>query len=626
MGTILDENNEQGGARQSLGGLPHVVDTLVALRQLRQTDLFGVVALSGAVTVGDGSGGNYYWNAADTTADNGTTVIRPAVVPLGALGRWNMIPSNAGTTATGSPTSRSLASRFADVINVKDFGATGLGIIDDSAAINAALAVGGNIYLPAGVYLCNSNLNMNVWTDMQGAGGQRTQIIFGGTNPQNKGIYITPIESSSIAFTGALTANLDSITIADPSTLAVDQQVLLLLGTDPYDAAQPFLTHFCRISSLVGTTVGIAPPLPEAVIGTTHILKTYSTSVDSSSVSNISFDYASGPVQDMAIKIKNCRGITIQHCRAIRSSIFTSVEACENVVVQSIIIQRVFAVHGSVHPFSIWGSSDCVFRDILVQECPTIVFFLESQNRGVLIENCKVFTSVGSALDLLHVVGGSLDIVVKNSRFHVDPLTPIFTKAQGSTMRTEDIAVRGLVKGFQLRDHSGYFVTDTKAYRHHKQTSIFLPLMAAKTAFTFNLPSGLYKRVLLYTSTTTGITSLYVLNTSNQGLNTTSSLIAGSVIDFSDSLGQYGSDFPFNSIDAKKVVYYTDGTVPVNSYICLLADYIEADGAWNELDTVIQQKLLPFQAQSVAGTVGEMVTDFNALLTKMINAQSMTPS
>lgn len=59
--------------------------------------------------------------------------------------------------ATGSTTARSLTDRFADVINVKDFGAKGDGVTNDTAAIQAAFdaaheAGGGCVYLPAGVY------------------------------------------------------------------------------------------------------------------------------------------------------------------------------------------------------------------------------------------------------------------------------------------------------------------------------------------------------------------------------------------------------------------------------------------------------------------------------------------
>lgn len=62
-----------------------------------------------------------------------------------------------GVTATGSTTARSLADRFADVVNVLDYGATGDGVTNDRTAINLAFtaafnAGGGTVYFPAGTY------------------------------------------------------------------------------------------------------------------------------------------------------------------------------------------------------------------------------------------------------------------------------------------------------------------------------------------------------------------------------------------------------------------------------------------------------------------------------------------
>ena len=65
-------------------------------------------------------------------------------------------------TATGSSASRSLKDRFADTVNVKDFGAIGDGVTDDTGALNAAIAAAQlgskSMYFPAGVYKITSKL------------------------------------------------------------------------------------------------------------------------------------------------------------------------------------------------------------------------------------------------------------------------------------------------------------------------------------------------------------------------------------------------------------------------------------------------------------------------------------
>ncbi len=63
--------------------------------------------------------------------------------------------------STGSTTPRNLATRMADVVNVKDFGAVGNGVTDDTAAIQAAINaanLGKTVFLPAGTYRTTSTL------------------------------------------------------------------------------------------------------------------------------------------------------------------------------------------------------------------------------------------------------------------------------------------------------------------------------------------------------------------------------------------------------------------------------------------------------------------------------------
>jgi hypothetical protein len=96
--------------------------------------------------------GNLYWNTVSNNlwAYNGAT--------------WLKTNFNEATTflSTGSTTARSLATRFAEVRNVKDFGAVGNNIADDTVAIQSAITAagqGGTVYFPKGTYLLSSTLN-----------------------------------------------------------------------------------------------------------------------------------------------------------------------------------------------------------------------------------------------------------------------------------------------------------------------------------------------------------------------------------------------------------------------------------------------------------------------------------
>lgn len=103
---------------------------------------------SSAVTFRSASGSPVYGTIGSTGLNS-----MPVGQTTPAAGAFTNLAGN--VTATGSTTSRSLAARFAQVVNVKDFGAVGNGVTDDTAAINLALAALTNnscIFFPAGQY------------------------------------------------------------------------------------------------------------------------------------------------------------------------------------------------------------------------------------------------------------------------------------------------------------------------------------------------------------------------------------------------------------------------------------------------------------------------------------------
>ena len=74
--------------------------------------------------------------------------------------------------------------KLRDFVSVKDFGAIGDGVADDTVAIQAALDAlqvrgGGTVYLPAGVYKITATLNLPALVSIEGAGQFTTLRVYG---------------------------------------------------------------------------------------------------------------------------------------------------------------------------------------------------------------------------------------------------------------------------------------------------------------------------------------------------------------------------------------------------------------------------------------------------------------
>jgi hypothetical protein len=111
----------------------------------------------GHYTTNDGGGGLYIYNPASTAADNGGTIIAPAV----GLGRWLL--------------------SYSGPVNVRWFGAKGDGLSNDTTPVTAAYKAlaassprGGVLYFPPGTYLFNLALAGGANVNIQGEPGSTT--------------------------------------------------------------------------------------------------------------------------------------------------------------------------------------------------------------------------------------------------------------------------------------------------------------------------------------------------------------------------------------------------------------------------------------------------------------------
>jgi hypothetical protein len=136
-------------------------------------------------------------------------------------------------TATGSTEPRSLSDRFADTVNVKDFGAKGDGVTDDTSAIQDAIDYSssgnnGKVYIPSGFYICTSTIIVKQGVSLLGDGTgefdpilkkhswEGTNLLFKNTGSADYEIYgVTSNKESGGVVSGSL--SLTSFTNSDAS-------------------------------------------------------------------------------------------------------------------------------------------------------------------------------------------------------------------------------------------------------------------------------------------------------------------------------------------------------------------------------------------------------------------------
>lgn len=144
--------------------------------------------------------------------------------------------NNAPITATGSTTARTLENRFADIVNVLDFGADPTGVVDSTDKIQAAINATGNgtLYFPAGTYRCSGELLITSALTMQGNGrGQvrnlqpydpdskivTTRLLFTGTGAKSIKTRVNYRASSGdpsdAPISTAINIQMDGVTIRD---------------------------------------------------------------------------------------------------------------------------------------------------------------------------------------------------------------------------------------------------------------------------------------------------------------------------------------------------------------------------------------------------------------------------
>lgn len=175
----------------------------------------------------------------------------------------NKIATEDAVIATGSTEARTLPDRFADVVNVKDFGAVGDGVTDDTAAIQAALDASYNmVVFPKGVYVISNDVYIPEHITVD---GQNSTVIISGSG---KFCISGSVSDSGIAIADTVLQQSGSLTTQTSHNAVVDDDFIIQstvnaistdagdwqlgLPTGAYHAS--YFTEPFRVSSVVSDT------------------------------------------------------------------------------------------------------------------------------------------------------------------------------------------------------------------------------------------------------------------------------------------------------------------------------------------------------------------------------------
>ena len=144
-----------------------------------------------------------------------------------------------------SGVARDLSAKLLDTVSVKDNGATGDGVTDDTAAIQDLIntvgaAGGGAVYFPAGTYQISSALTIGYWN-----------VVLKGDGPGSSNIIQTNLSATILDFPNVKFCGIDGLTLDYAANPAVSTAIVL---SGPIGGFH-FLRNFVLFRSYIGIEV-----------------------------------------------------------------------------------------------------------------------------------------------------------------------------------------------------------------------------------------------------------------------------------------------------------------------------------------------------------------------------------
>lgn len=504
-----------------------------------------------------------------------TGALYSKVADTGTAGDWQAL---GGASSTG-------------VYNVRDYGATGDGTTDDTAAIQAALAAapaGATVLLPHGTYKVLDGFLIEKPLIIDGNNSTIVLTAGGSVTNQNALWFRSSLDTASASlprygptttptyyrtFSGTVNEGDNAHTLASVTGLAVGTDVMLLYGVDPYDATQPYIRQFNRVTSISGSDVTFALGAPEDINGTSHKCVTFDAIVENCGIHDLTISYDGTFTPEVAIWFDKCRNVYARNITLSGLPRGLIVEASDNVVIENIYATTLtdYALLGG------FGFTNLTARNLSVLDSTPTAIYFESQARGALVENVRIGRGVSAETGDPSVIinGGCTGIVLRNFHLTHSVACLDLTITEGAEVSTADWFLWNSEyhREFPLRQHSGFLWHNEKMYRDIAHFSRRFALFDSRP-LDIGLPSGVYKDVRILVSNTEALTLFNMVTT---GGDITSLLTANTLVRPATKALTYvgrDADYPFNNTEAHSTQVQSSG-MPAGAYGYIEIDYYE---------------------------------------------------
>jgi hypothetical protein len=311
--------------------------------------------------------------------------------------------------------------------------------------------------------------------------------------------------------------------------------VFCFFGSDPGDPNEWYVKYFDIVESVVGQVVtlrvGVSEAIPNPFTFSNRIIKPASI-CQNCQIGNFATDMTPGIIQNITGNVIFGRNVVVRDIFIRSSNGPVGQSNCENVEFRNIYARHVdrnaHSAAGGVISFN--GCRNASARNIFAEDIERFAVYLETQCRGVLIENLHISygsdASPGAGSDaMISIGGGCTGVVVRRGTFTStvqDKQVVSYFGTSSLLARTEDFTLAGpRVLAMSLGTHFGYF-EHGGIKRERRTWSNTIRYVAGQNVSFSNLPVGMLAAIRVYSSTAFLASQAFLQDTATfNGINIT---------------------------------------------------------------------------------------------------------